>query len=183
MAFDRNELLEKLADALADNPGATMKELAETAGISKASLHRIYTNKENICRLIVDKNREIFREFVVIMQHSGADWLADLQRAIDLLVDNSAYVRYLGRDVFWTEVTEAEWDVIDQEITGFFRKGKELGVVRGDFSSTDMNDIFIGLITGMVESMGMRKSSPGAVKRIVYEALLGGIYRPLTIRS
>lgn len=182
MAFDRDELLARLAGALAENPGSTMKELAEATGISKASLHRIYTNKENICTLIVQENKRIFQELCAILQSGSPNWLAALQAAIDLLVDNRDYVRCLGRDSFWTEVTEAEWDVFDREITQFFRKGKEAGILQGDFSITDMNDIFIGLVTGMIESMSMRQSSPETVKRIVYEALLGGILRPLESR-
>ncbi len=46
MAFDREELLDRLAMALVANPGSTMQELADSAGISKASLHRIYSTKE-----------------------------------------------------------------------------------------------------------------------------------------
>lgn len=183
MAFDREELLAKLAGALADNPGSTMKELAEATGISKASLHRIYTNKENICTLIVQKNKNIFQQLCAIMQEAEPDWLGALQASIDLLVDNSPFVRCLGRDIFWTDVMEAVWEVFDQEITKFFCKGKEAGIVKSDFSSTDMNDLFIGLVTGMIESMSMRQSSPQTVKRIVYEALLGGIYRPLEIHG
>lgn len=183
MAFDRDELVERLADALADNPGCTMKELAEAVGISKASLHRIYTNKENICQILVDKERQIFADIQVVLQRTDSDWLADLQEIIGLLADNGPFVRCMGRETLPVQLTEEEWDHIDQKLTGFFRKGREAGLLQGDFSSTDMNDIFIGLITGLIESMGMRQSSPGKVKRIVYEALLGGIYRPLEIST
>ncbi|SHK49422.1 transcriptional regulator, LacI family [Selenomonas ruminantium] len=183
MAFDRDELVEKLADALADNPGCTMKELAEAVGISKASLHRIYTNKANICQLLVEKERQVLADVSAVLKRENSDWLDDLQDIIGLFADNGPFVRCMGRETLPVQVTEAEWDAFDQELTAFFRKGREAGLLQGDFSSTDMNDIFFGLITGLIESMGMRKSSPGAVKRIVYEALLGGIYRPLTIRQ
>ncbi len=181
MAFDRDELVEKLADALADNPGCTMKELAEAVGISKASLHRIYTNKENICQILVDKERQILADVCEVLQREKSDWLADLQEIIGLFADNAPFVRCMGRETLPVQVTEAEWERFDQVLTGFFRRGKEAGLLQGDFSSTDMNDIFFGLVTGLIETMGMRQSSPGAVKRIVYEALLGGIYRPLEI--
>ena len=55
MAFDREELLEKLAMALVANPGSTMKELADSAGISKASLHRIYSTKEKLQTIIIER--------------------------------------------------------------------------------------------------------------------------------
>lgn len=183
MAFDRDELVEKLADALADNPGCTMKELAEAVGISKASLHRIYTNKANICQLLVEKERQVLADVSAVLKRENVDWLENLQDIIGLFADNGPFVRCMGRETLPVQVTEAEWDEFDQELTAFFRKGREAGLLQGDFSSTDMNDIFFGLITGLIESMGMRKSNPGAVKRIVYEALLGGIYRPLSIRE
>lgn len=68
MAYDRDELLAKMADALADNPGCTMKELAETVGISKASLHRIYTNKENICQQLGEKEQEILKDLKAVIK-------------------------------------------------------------------------------------------------------------------
>ena len=182
MAFDREELLEKMAGALADNPGCTIKELADAVGISKASLHRIYTNKQNICELLAAEERMVLREVRELLQEEHEDWLADLQEIIEIFVNNANYVRCMGRETLPCSLSEAEWEEFDGVLTSFFRRGKEAGILLGDFSSTDMNDIFIGLITGVIESMGMRNSNPAVVKRIVYEALLGGIYRPLEIR-
>ena len=87
----------------------------------------------------------------------------------------------MGRETLPGQVSEEEWDAFDRELSGFFRRGKEKGILQGDFSSTEMNDIFFGLITGLIESMSMRQSNPRAVKRIAYDALLGGIYRPLSL--
>ncbi|WP_029542512.1 TetR/AcrR family transcriptional regulator [Selenomonas sp. AB3002] len=181
MAYDRDELLAKMADALADNPGCTMKELAETVGISKASLHRIYTNKENICQQFGGKEQEILRDIKAIINEKKSPWLEDLQAIIDILADNAPFVRCMGREPLPGQVSEAEWEEFDKDLSGFFRRGKEEGILKGDFSSTEMNDIFFGLITGLIESMSMRQSNPRAVKRIAYDALLGGIYRPLDI--
>lgn len=97
------------------------------------------------------------------------------------MADNAPFVRCMGRETLPGQVSEAEWEDFDKDLSGFFRRGKEEGILKGDFSSTEMNDIFFGLITGLIESMSMRQSNHRAVKRIAYDALLGGIYRPLDI--
>ena len=48
--------------ALAANPGNTMQALADNTGISKASLHRIYSTKEKLQATFVERMRDVFAE-------------------------------------------------------------------------------------------------------------------------
>ena len=121
MAFDREELLEKLAMTLVRNPGSTMQELATSAGISKASLHRIYSTKENLQVTIVERMREVFGEIRQVLQRSHGDYMQDLQELVAVHCKNSTYVLFTGRDDFFAMIREEEWDAYYDDLEVFFR--------------------------------------------------------------
>lgn len=100
MAFDREELLKKLAMALVANPGSTMQELADSAGISKASLHRIYSTKEKLQATIVEQMRGVFAEIRRTIQKPHEDYMEALRELIAIHCRNSTYVLFIGRDDF-----------------------------------------------------------------------------------
>ncbi len=82
MAFDREALLEKLAMAILQNPGITMGELALHTGISKASLHRIYSTKENLQKIIIDKISEFFLHIHNTINEGSSDFMNDLEKLV-----------------------------------------------------------------------------------------------------
>ena len=101
MAFDREELLKKLAMALAANPGSTMQELADSAGISKASLHRIYSTKEKLQATIVERVRDVFAEIRRTIQKPHEDYMEALRELVAIHCRNNTYVLFTGRDDFF----------------------------------------------------------------------------------
>lgn len=54
----REEELKKLALAFCTNPRRTARELAEAAGISKATFYRVYSSWENLSRILNERARE-----------------------------------------------------------------------------------------------------------------------------
>ena len=50
--------LKNLAAAVVENPRSTLKEIAETVGISIATLHRSYGTRENLENLLITKASE-----------------------------------------------------------------------------------------------------------------------------
>ena len=175
MAFDRDELLEKLAWALAKNPGSSMKDLAEEVGISKASLHRIYSTRESLCQTLVERTKEIFEGTMKITRREHGDFEADLKELISFHVQHSAFVLFSGRDAFVQMIEEAEWERYDEELAAFFRAGKEAGVWQADFSSEEMRDIFMSLVIGIMEHNLWDGTYGKSAERLIYRALLGGI--------
>ena len=175
MAFDRDELLEKLARALAKNPGSSMKELAEEVGISKASLHRIYSTRESLCQTLVAQTKNIFDNMIDITSREHNDFLADLKELISFHVENSAFVLFIGRDAFVRMIDEADWVRYDEELAAFFRAGKDAGLLLGDFSSEEMRDIFVSLVVGLLEYSLWGSRSGKAAEGLIYKAVMGGI--------
>ena len=175
MAFDREELLEKLAMALVRNPGSTMQELAASAGISKASLHRIYSTKENLQVTIVERMREVFAEIRQILGRPHGDYMHELQELTAVHCRNSTYVLFTGRDDFFDMFGEEEWDSYYDDLEVFFREGQERGILTLDLSAGAIGDVFISLVTGLLESYLWGHLSQREMEKTILRALLGGI--------
>lgn len=177
MAFDREELLKKLAMALVANPGSTMKELADSAGISKASLHRIYSTKEKLQATIVERMRDIFAEIRRTIQKPHEDYMEALRELVAIHCRNSTYVLFTGRDDFFEMIRDGEWDAYYNDLEKFFREGQERGILTLDFSAGVIGDIFINLVTGILECYLWGHLTEREMEKTIFRALLGGIER------
>lgn len=177
MAFDREELLEKLAMALVANPGSTMKELADSAGISKASLHRIYSTKEKLQTIIIERMQGVFAEIRQSIQKPHEDYMEALRELIHIHCRNSTYILFIGRDDFFDMLKDEEWDDYYNDLEAFFREGQEQGLLTLDFSAGVMGDIFISLVTGLLECHLWGRLTEREMEKTILRAFMGGIVR------
>ncbi|MBQ3775557.1 MAG: TetR/AcrR family transcriptional regulator [Ruminobacter sp.] len=175
MAFDREELLEKLARAMLPNPGITMNELASSTGISKASLHRIYSTREHLQKIILEKIMWVFDEVRKITGRNSDDFGQQLQELIKFHCDNSTYVLFLGRDDFFEMFGDDRFDSYYDELEQFFREGQKRGYITLDLDAGTVADVFISMVTGILESSLWGHISTRNMEKIILRALLGGI--------
>ena len=175
MAFDREALLEKLATALVANPGSTMQELADKAGISKASLHRIYSTKEKLQATIVERVRGVFTEIRRTIRKPHEDYREALRDLVAIHCQNSTYVLFTGRDDFFALIGDKQWDDYYNDLEIFFREGQERGILTLDFSAGVIGDIFISLVTGILECSLWGHLTQRELEKTILRALLGGV--------
>ena len=95
--------MKKLAMALAANPGNTMQALADNTGISKASLHRIYSTKEKLQATFVERMRNVFAEIRRTIREPHEDSMEALGELVAIHCRNSTYVLLIGRDGKWKQ--------------------------------------------------------------------------------
>ena len=67
----REEELKKLALAFCTNPRRTARELAEAAGISKATFYRVYSSRENLSRILNERAREKISLLMKLVTEEG----------------------------------------------------------------------------------------------------------------
>ncbi len=175
MSYDREELLKKLAMALIMNPGSTMQELAESAAISKASLHRIYSTREKLQAIIVERMRDVFAEIRQEIIKPHEDYMADLRELIAIHCRNSTYVLFIGRDDFFEMIQGEEWDAYYSDLETFFREGQERGILTLDLAAGVIGDVFISLVTGILESRLWGHLAERDMEKTIFRALMGGI--------
>lgn len=176
MAFDREELLLKLTKAVARNPSITMTDLAKTTAISKASLHRIYSTKENLLEIILLRTREFYSGISVLLTKKHEDFMGDLKELIATFCDNSAYILFINRDIFTDRIESDDWVRHDKEMEDFFSEGQRQGIFSKEFGADVMANIFLGIVTWLL-AMKLEKNniSEQDLRETILATVLSGI--------
>ncbi len=175
MAFDREQLLEKLALAVLQNPGITMGELAVSTGISKASLHRIYSTKENLQKIILQRISAVFDDIHRIIGETTGDFMSDLEKLVRFHCENRTYVLFLGSDDFFEMFGEERFDSYCDELKDFFREGQKQGFITLDLDAGTVADVFVSLVTGLLEAFLCGHIPSRNLDKVIMRALLGGV--------
>lgn len=78
------KLLKALAVAIVDRPRATLKDLAEAAGVSKATLHRFCSTRDNLVERLMNHSQTALNQVI-----EDADLqVADVAQALRNLIEN-----------------------------------------------------------------------------------------------
>lgn len=149
------EIVRSLAAAIADNPCHTLKELAESVGISKATLHRLYGTRENIEKSIMEHALKSLESIIDITNNLDGDFTTQLRLLIKAHVDNSEFLRY----IYLTNPSKAEKYDLEKyscaygdSVDKFFFKGQKQGVFKIDFGAQLLSELFITSIFGLMNA-------------------------------
>ncbi len=107
--------------AILQNPGITMSELALTTGVSKASLYRIYSTKDNLLKIIIDKVTAVFEDIHKITSKNENEFMDSLKSLVSYHCNNCTNVLYLGRDDFFEMFGSEKFDAYYDELEKFFQ--------------------------------------------------------------
>lgn len=78
-------LLKALAVAIVDRPRATLKELAESAGVSKATLHRFCGTRDGLMAMLEDYGHVVIRQ---ILEAAGLQQAEPLEALRGLIAEH-----------------------------------------------------------------------------------------------
>lgn len=134
METGREELHRAVADALTDNRGASMGELALTAGVSRATLHRVYGNRDD---LNVAVYGWLLDQCDAVLDAAGVD-AGPIFEAFEKLIEQS----YPLAQSYWLLVATPSLEKVpaliarieaqDSRLELFFKRGQEEGGFRPD---------------------------------------------------
>ncbi len=121
-------LIKALAVAIVDRPRATLKELAEAAGVSKATLHRFCGTRDNLVQMLEDHGETVLNQIIQACDLEHAEPLEALQRLIkehlthrELLV----FLVFQYRPDFLDPHGEgARWQSYLEALDAFFLRGR-----------------------------------------------------------
>lgn len=149
-------LIKALAVAIVDHPRATLKELAEAAGVSKATLHRFCGTRDNLVQMLEGHGETVLNQIIQACDLEHAEPLEALQRLIkehlthrELLV----FLVFQYRPDFLDPHGEgARWQSYLEALDAFFLRGQQKGVFRIDITAAVFTELFITLVYGMVDA-------------------------------
>lgn len=180
------QLLKSLTLAVANRPRATMKELAQLAGVSKATLHRYCGTRENLTAKLEEHAEATLK---LIIDNAGLQHLEPLEALRRLIRGHLAHRELLAflmaqyrPDFLDLEQGGRRWLFYLEALDGFFLKGQQAGLFRIDITAAIFTELFISLVYGLADAelRGRAANSDSActLERMFLEGGSGDLVEP-----
>ena len=183
MNAERERMLRAIATVLTDQPRLPMEQLAQALGISRATLHRMFPNREAIVEAVLALALEASRQAIddaAIEEGPADEALARLvasfmPNAVLYLFLRSAHQERCGQADAW----QAEFEPNRQRVIALFRRGQEEGSLRVDLTAQWMHDATGALLFEAAHSVREgRLAAADAVASVLAVLLDGARRRP-----
>lgn len=175
---DRAAVLRTLAEALVRDPGASMEQLAQTLRVSRATLHRLVSSRDELIREIGQTALSTCRGAFSAVRLDDGPADEALARLVAALTPNASFYLFLlrlGEDV----VCQAEdsWQRDRERLLRFFQRGQEDGVFRIDVSANWLVDALAALLQAAGAAAQEGRLAPAEMNHAVCAVLLDGARR------
>ncbi|WP_285735702.1 TetR/AcrR family transcriptional regulator [Kitasatospora phosalacinea] len=179
MATDRDSVLEAAVGILSRRPTAHLDEIARAAGISRATLHRIFPGRE---ALILEVGALGLRRFSAALdtarvEEGNAE--AALRRLVDAVVPDAALCAFLAGEnqLYDHEEINDLWELQDARVRALFLRGQQEGVFRIELSAAWLSEAFFDLVAGIGCAVQEGRLAPRESAFSLAELFLGGALR------
>lgn len=167
-----SQILRLLAISIVDNPRSTIKELAESIGISKATLHRFCGTRENLDNMLKQKAKETVDDLIRVSLKEFDDYLQGLKELIEAHFDNKEYLRYMCSIQICED--ESFWNPYFKATDEFFLKGQKAGIFKIEFGVSVLSEIFITMICGTIDAERRGRVAPNGISELFEKMFLFG---------
>lgn len=148
-------LVRSLALTLSENPGATLQEMADAAGISRATLYRFAATREQVKEITLDHAIQVIADILDeaaleirppldVLHSLVAGHIREREFCVFLVSEIGPHIN--GRPV------PAECRTLEQRMDAFFARAQEEGVLRQDVPDRWLTDLFFGVLFSLCES-------------------------------
>ncbi|CAI8881645.1 HTH-type transcriptional regulator NfxB [Pseudomonas sp. IT-232MI5] len=171
-------LLKSLTVAVVNRPRATMKELAQLAGVSKATLHRYCGTRENLVQRLEEHAEATLN---LIIRRASLQHLQPLDALRRLIREHLAHRELLAflmahyrPDFLDFERGDTRWQFYLEALDGFFLRGQQQGLFRIDITAAIFTELFITLVYGLVDAEQRGRAANADSARILEQMFLHG---------
>ncbi|WP_028925267.1 TetR/AcrR family transcriptional regulator [Pseudonocardia acaciae] len=180
MATSREHVLHAAATLLSRRPTASMAEVAEAAGISRATLHRLVPGRDQLVRELAGHALEAAIKAVADAEPERGEAVDAAHRVVVALAPIADLYAFLSGENQLDEAgpeLDARWEELDERIVRLFRRGQESGAFRVDLSAEWMSECLSALLVGAGYAVRMGRLASGDVVRVVTTCLVDGVRR------
>ncbi len=179
MAIDRDTVLKAAVDVLSRNPTAHLDEIARAAGISRASLHRVFPGREALIREVGLLALRRYHSALDAAALETGDTEATLRRLVELLVPDAALCAFLAGEnqLFDDAELLALWEEQGERVRAFFLRGQQQGVFRIELPAGWLAEAFFDLLAGVGWAVQDGRLAPRDSAFALIELFLGGAIR------
>lgn len=173
-------LIKALAVAIVDRPRATLKELAEAAGVSKATLHRFCGTRDNLVQMLEDHGETVLNQIIQACDLEHAEPLEALQRLIKEHLTHRELLVFQYRPDFLDPPRRRRTLAVlpGSALDAFFLRGQQKGVFRIDITAAVFTELFITLVYGMVDAERRGRAASSNSAHTLEQMFLHGASNP-----
>ena len=184
-----NELDDKLASALAiaiaQNPRGNLKEIAQRAGISKATLYRkVATTREGVIELLMARATKHLQAALLNAELAKPPFTEALQRLTVNVMEGRAFYQFwnVSQWVQMIDTKQADERVALPSFYGdtmvdFFLQGQKAGVFRIDLSAKWLVKTYDSLLYAAVDAAQRGEIATVGIAALIEKTFLSGVLR------
>ncbi|GAA2779978.1 TetR/AcrR family transcriptional regulator [Kitasatospora aburaviensis] len=179
MATDRDAVLEAAVGVLSRRPTAHLDEIARAAGISRATLHRLFPGREALIREVGLLGLQRFRAALDTAAIEEGDAHAALRRLVEAVVPDAALCAFLAGEnqLYDDEAIDELWESQIVRMHALFLRGQQQGVFRVELSAAWLSEAFFDLVAGIGWAIQDGRLAPRDAAFSLAELFLGGALR------
>jgi TetR/AcrR family transcriptional regulator, mexCD-oprJ operon repressor len=179
MTLDREQVLRSAAALLTRKATATMDEVAKSAGIGRATLHRHFAGRDALVRALEQLG---IQEFEAALEAAALDEGTSeegLRRLVAAVEPSAGLLSFLVTENQLFEGAEVDegWSRLDARVSAFFRRGQERGEFRIDLTPSWLTEALYGLIGTAAWAVQVGRIAGQDFQYMIVELLLGGARR------
>jgi len=178
-----DKLLRALAVAIVQHPRATLQELAQAAGVSKATLYRFCRTRNQLIDMLRNHCIAMVGEIIEASALDTAPPLEALRRLTENYLAQKEFsvflIYYWKRSDTSSESIDGSWDKsrqYDQTLDAFFLRGQKEGVFRIDVSAACLADTYSYMLYGLMESERLGRVARAGLSSTLEQLFLFGAH-------
>ncbi|WP_166656416.1 TetR/AcrR family transcriptional regulator [Comamonas sp. JUb58] len=181
MNLQDDKSLASIAAALAHAPGATYQEIAKAIGVSRATLYRFCSSKDELIHLL---HRHCIARLTASLHEARLDEGSPVD-ALTRLVEGQVVHKELHAFLmeFWSRDIETDPELgpaclaYEATLDQFFLRGQREGVFRVDIPAAALNESLGGMLIGLMEGERRGRIARASVLPIACALILEGAMR------
>ncbi|MFE2410086.1 TetR/AcrR family transcriptional regulator [Kitasatospora sp. NPDC059408] len=179
MATDRDTVLEAAVSVLSRRPTAHLDEIARAAGISRATLHRLFPGREALIREVGLLSLQRFATALDTATAGEGDAETAVRRLVEVAVPDAMLCAFLAGEnqLYDDENINALWETQTERLHALFLRGQHQGVFRIELSAAWLSEAFFDLVAGVGWAIQDGRLAPRDAAFSITELFLGGALR------
>ena len=168
------QTLAALSVALVNSPRANLQELAQSIGISKATLYRFCRTRDELIERLGNHSVEVLNQTIELID-LNADPIEMLQTLTERFLERREVSSFLT--YYWVEVAktvEGHLSVWERSLDAFFLNGQQRGVFRLDISAQALTETWTSVMVGLIEAERRGRVARAGLSSLTNQLFLEG---------
>lgn len=176
-ARTRRTILSAAAVALSRDSGATLADVADEAGVARATLNRYFPQRDDLLRGLAEDAIDRISTTVEASRPDDGPVPAVLGRVAEALLPLAAELRFLetGAAVFALPGMVDRWYSSAAAVEAVVIRGQAEGTIKADVAATWVTDLFLGAVWTASDAVHDGRLARLDAPRLVVSSIVDGV--------